>query len=76
MDFGAYAEYTYIPESGTLAVEPDVMTYEETAAFPFGALTALSFLEDKGNEKVLICGASGAAGAAGVQLARYYGTDV
>lgn len=79
-DLGAYAEYVCWPEKRALATKPATITYEEAAAVPFGAGTALYFLRDMAKiqpgQKILINGASGGVGVYAVQLAKYYGAEV
>lgn len=77
---GAYAEYVCWPADSPLALIPERLSYEEAAAIPFGAGTALFYVRDKGRiqagQKVLVNGASGGVGSYAVQLAKYYGAAV
>jgi NADPH:quinone reductase-like Zn-dependent oxidoreductase len=77
---GAHAEYICLPETGIIATKPINLGFEESAAICDGGLTALVFLRDvaeiKAGQSILINGASGAVGAAAVQLAKYYGAEV
>jgi NADPH:quinone reductase-like Zn-dependent oxidoreductase len=76
---GSFAEYTVAPES-KLALKPANLTFEQAAAIPVSAGTALQGLSDVGRlepgQRVLIIGASGGVGSFAVQIARALGADV
>jgi NADPH:quinone reductase-like Zn-dependent oxidoreductase len=77
--FGAYAEYACLAEGSSVAVAPADVTDEEAAAIAYGGLLALHYLGRggvEGGDRVLVYGASGAAGTAMVQLARHAGAIV
>ena len=76
---GALAEYVSVAED-KLALKPAKLTFEQAAAIPTGAITALKGLRDVGKlqpgQKVLINGASGGVGTFAVQIAKALGAEV
>jgi NADPH:quinone reductase-like Zn-dependent oxidoreductase len=75
----AFAEYVSA-DAGMFAAKPANLTFEQAAAVPTAALTALQALRDKGKleqgMKVLINGASGGVGTFAVQIAKSFGAEV
>ena len=77
--WGGLAEYVCGSEN-ILALKPANVTFEQAAAVPIAAVTALQGLRDKGQiqpgQKVLVNGASGGVGSFAVQIAKSFGTEV
>lgn len=76
---GTLAEYACAAEDG-FETKPANLTFEQAAAVPTAALTALQGLRDAGNvqpgQKVLINGAAGGVGTFAVQIAKWLGAEV
>ena len=76
---GAFAEHACASEE-KLALKPANISFEDAAAVPVAAITALQGLRDKGRiqrgQKVLVDGASGGVGTLAVQIAKSFGADV
>lgn len=76
---GCNAEYTTVRATRSVALKPANMSFEEAGAVTDGFFNAYGCLRqaDVGpGRSVLVYGASGSIGTAGVQLARHYGADV
>jgi NADPH:quinone reductase-like Zn-dependent oxidoreductase len=76
--FGGFAEYVAVPEE-VLTLKPQKLSFEEAAALPLAAVTALQALRKgqiRKGQKVLIAGSGGGVGSYAVQLAKYYGAEV
>jgi NADPH:quinone reductase-like Zn-dependent oxidoreductase len=79
LQFGAHAEFLSIPVGARIAHMPTGMSFQEAAPICDGALNALTCLKQADLRKgrtILIYGASGAIGTAGVQLATHFGADI
>ena len=76
---GSFAEYA-VASAAKVAPKPANLTFEQAAAVPIAALTALQSLRDRAQvqptQKVLILGASGGVGSFAVQIAKAFGAEV
>ncbi|MCW2503540.1 MAG: Alcohol dehydrogenase zinc-binding domain protein [Actinomycetia bacterium] len=76
---GSYAEYARA-EQGKVALKPAALSFEQAAAVPVSACTALQAVRDRANvqpgQKVLVIGASGGVGSFAVQIAKAFGAEV
>ena len=77
---GSFAEYVQVRAAGSVAAKPANLTFEQAAAVPIAAVTALQALRDVGKlqagQKVLVNGASGGVGTFAVQIAKALGAEV
>ena len=77
---GAFADYLCVAGTSQLVRKPATVTFEQAAAVPVAAITALQALRDHGRiqpgQEVLINGASGGVGTFAVQIARSFGAEV
>jgi NADPH:quinone reductase-like Zn-dependent oxidoreductase len=77
--YGGFAEYVSVPMA-VMSLKPANLSFEEAAAVPMAAVTALQGLRHHGDiqptQQVLINGATGGVGTFAVQLAKAYGAEV
>lgn len=77
---GGHAQFICLPEKGVMTIKPESLSWEEAVAIPFGANTALFFMQSLGKlqagQHLLLIGASGSIGTAGIQLAKHLGATV
>jgi NADPH:quinone reductase-like Zn-dependent oxidoreductase len=79
MSIGTFAEYVVVSRDAVIP-KPANLTFEQAAAVPVAAITALQGLRDKAavqaGQRVLVIGASGGVGTFAVQLAKAFGAEV
>ena len=77
---GSFAEYQLVPEDRAIVSKPGNVTFEQAAAVPVAAVTALQALREKGrverDMRVLVNGASGGVGTFAIQIAKADGAQV
>ena len=77
--YGGFAEYVSVPVD-VMSLKPANLSFEEAAAVPMAAVTALQGLRQHGalrpGQTVLVNGASGGVGTFAVQIAKSYGAEV
>ena len=77
---GSFAEHICVLADRAVVAKPSNVTFEQAAAVPVAAITALQGLRDKGHiqpgQKVLVNGASGGVGTFAVQIAKSFGAEV
>jgi len=79
LEAGAHAEYICVPERFPLTQMPEGMSFEDAGAIADGVLLTLNGLRPAGRldgKRILVYGASGSMGTAGVQLAKHFGAHV
>ena len=77
--FGANAEYICVHEKSTISLKPHILSFEQSSAIPYGALTAFDDfrqLKIKKDQNILVIGAGGSIGSFAVQFGKYYGAEV
>jgi len=78
-DYGSNAEYVCMRESAALTTMPPGLAFDVAAAASDGAVLALTYLQRVGlhpGQRIVVYGASGSIGSAGVQLAKHFGAHV
>ena len=77
---GAFAEYLKVRDNRSIVHKPDDVSFEQVAAMPIAALTALQALRDyallKPGQTILINGSSGGVGTYAVQIAKAFGAEI
>lgn len=77
--YGTHAQFLCIPETGSIALMPNNLTYEEAAGVCDGMMLAMTYIRHMqldSQSQVLVNGATGSIGSAGVQIIKHFGAQV